>query len=141
MSKKSNKLSILNRALWNDASLPWLEEHLQIAIVEALNKMVLAGAKFTFAADMNAGRRSKRQGAKLKLAGMVAGECDLRFYLDDGRLGQIELKTKRNGVVSKVQKNRHNLLRSLGHDVRVVKANCPTDAVNQVLAILDEWIS
>ena len=113
---------------------------MQIAIVEQLRKRERLGG-FTFAADMNAGKRSKRQGAKLKLTGLTPGEADLRFYLNDGRLGMIELKTKRNGTVSKVQKDRHKLLRSLGHDVRVVKAGCPQDAVDQVLKILDEWIS
>jgi len=29
----------------------------------------------------------------------------------------------------------------LGHDVRVVKAGCPQDAIDQVLVILDEIIS
>lgn len=135
----SKKPSILDRYLWDNDTLPWTEEQMQIAIVEALRKLERV-YKFTFTADQNQGRRSKRQGAKLKLAGMVAGECDLRFYLDDGRLGQIELKTKR-GSVSKAQKEHHKLLRSLGHDVRVVKAGCPSDAVEQVLAILDEWIS
>tara|TARA_R110000851_G_scaffold182721_1_gene331836 strand:- start:16319 stop:16726 length:408 start_codon:yes stop_codon:yes gene_type:complete len=133
------KLSILDRYLWSDTTLPWTEEHLQIAIVEQLRKRERLGG-FTFAADMNAGRRSPKLGAKLRLAGMTSGEADMRFYLSDGRLGMIELK-KAKGVLSKSQKERHALLKSLGHDVRVVKAGCPQDAVDQTLAILDEWIS
>lgn len=133
------KLSILHRHLWNDNSLPWTEDDLQMAIVEQLNKRELLGG-FTFAADMNAGKRSKKLGAKLKLLGLTPGETDLRIYLNDGRIGMIELK-KAKGTVSKSQKERHKLLKSLGHDVRVVKAGCPQDAVDQTLAILDEWIS
>jgi hypothetical protein len=135
----SKKLCILDRYLWGNDTLPWTEEHMQIAIVEQLRKRERLGG-FTFAADMNAGRRSKKLGAKLKLTGLTPGEADLRFYLNDGRLGMVELKTKK-GTVSKAQKDRHVLLRSLGHDVRVVKAACPQDAVDQVLKILDEWIS
>ena len=133
------KLSILDRYLWSDSTLPWLEEHIQIAIVEQLRKRERLGG-FTFAADMNKAKRSKRLAAKLKTEGMVPGEADLRFYLNDGRLGMIELKNKK-GTVSKVQKDRHALLKALGHDVRVVRAKCPQDGVDQVLKILDEWIS
>ena len=111
-----------------------------MAIAEALHKAELAGAKFTFAADQNGLRTSRKQAIKAKMSGMRAGEADLRLYFGDGRLGMIELKTKR-GSVSKTQKARHKLLRSLGHDVRVIKADCPQDAVDQALAILDEWIS
>jgi len=132
------KLSILHRHLWNDSSLPWKEEDLQIAIVETLRKMEKV-AKFRVVADQNAGRRSKRHGAKLKIAGMVAGEPDLRVYLNDGRIGFIELK-KSSGKLSPAQKQHHQLLKSLGHDVRVVKSGCPQDAINQVLKIMDEWL-
>jgi len=134
-----SKPSILHRYLWNDDTLPWTEEQMQIAVVEQLRKRERLGG-FTFAADMNAARRSRRMGAKLKLAGMTPGETDFRFYLNDGRLGMIEFKTTK-GTVSKVQKERHKLLRSLGHDVRVVKAGCPQQAIDRILAILDEWIS
>lgn len=133
------KLSILNREFWNDDSLPWLEEHLQMAIAEALHKREKLGG-FTFAADQNGMRSSKRTGHKAKLAGMRPGEADIRIYLNDGRLGMIELKTKKNSL-SKSQKERHALLKSLGHDVRVVKAGCPQDAIDQVMVILDEWIA
>ena len=134
------KPSILKRDTWNDSSLPWLEDQLQMAIVEALNKAEKAGLEFTWAADQNGMRTSKRQAIKAKMTGMRAGEADLRLYFKDGRIGHIELKTK-NNYPSKVQKERHELLRSLGHDVRVVRASCPQDAVDQVLEIMDEWLS
>lgn len=133
------KLSVLHRNLWDDPSLPWTEEMMQIAVVEKLHKREKLGG-FTFAADQNGMRSSKRTGQKAKLAGMRAGEADLRFYLNDGRLGMIEMKTKKNSV-SKHQKERHKLLKSLGHDVRVVKAGCPQEAIDKVFAILDEWIA
>lgn len=133
------KPSILKRDTWDDSSLPWLEEHLQVAITEQVMKRELLGG-FTFAADQNGMKSSKMVGQKAKMAGMRAGEADMRFYLNDGRLGMIELK-KSSGTLSKDQKKRHKLLKSLGHDVRVVKAGCPQDAIDQVFVILDEWIS
>ena len=136
---KPTKLSVLDRHLWSIDTLPWTEDQLQMAIAETLRKREKLGG-FTFAADQNGLRTSKRQAMKAKMAGMTPGEADLRFYLKDGRLGMIELKTSK-GTVSKVQKDRHYLLKTLGHDVRVVRAGCPQEAIDKTLAILDEWIS
>lgn len=130
--------SILNRTLWDDPTLNWLEDHLQIAITEEFGKLERV-LPFTFAADMNGLRTSKRSAARAKAAGMRSGEPDLRIYLNDGRIGFIELKRK-NGVTSKKQKDRHKQLRDLGHDVRVLKAACPREAVDKAVKILDEWI-
>ncbi|MBL4763469.1 MAG: hypothetical protein JKY93_12330, partial [Gammaproteobacteria bacterium] len=83
---KPTKLSILDRHLWSIDTLPWTEDQLQMAIAETLRKREKLGG-FTFAADQNGLRTSKRQAMKAKMAGMTPGEADLRFYLKDGRLG------------------------------------------------------
>ena len=44
------------------------------------------------AGDMNQGRRSVASAGQAKATGMLAGEPDMRFYLDDGLLVLIELK-------------------------------------------------
>ena len=90
---------------------------------------------YLFAADQNAGRRSLRDGARRKHLGMAAGEPDLRVYLDGGRVVFIEMKTSK-GRLSENQKNRIEALQNAGHIAHVVKANTPTNAVDQVVDIL-----
>lgn len=127
------KPSILHRHLWGDDSLAWSEEQLQIAIAESLRKQGVV-----FAADMGGLRTTKRSAGRAKAAGLTKGEPDLRIYMDGGKLGMIELKAKR-GTVSPEQKERHAVLRDLGFDVRVVKASCPTEAIQKVNEIISEW--
>lgn len=131
------KLSILDRYLWNDSTLPWLEDDLVIAVAETLLKLEKLKL-FTFAHDMNAGKRSKRAGGRAKAMGMRKGEPDMRFYLSDGRLKFIEYKS-RKGKLTDSQKERFPILQALGFDIRIVKALCPQDAIDQTLKILDEW--
>ena len=114
----------------DDETAPWLEEDLQMAVVRELKRYGVI-----FAADQaGSGKRSKRQGARLKLAGMVAGEPDLRLYMPGGKLVMIEMKCKAS--VSKEQRERHAALRALGYDVRVVKAKTPAHAIAQVVDII-----
>ena len=90
---------------------------------------------FTFAHDMNAGRRSPQAGARLKLQGMRAGEPDMRFYLPNGKLVLAEYKTARGRLSSK-QEDRINQLRYYGFVVAVIKAATPNDAVEQTRTLL-----
>jgi hypothetical protein len=105
-----------------------------IAVAEMLYKT----PGFTFAHDMNAGKRSARTGGRAKLMGMRAGEPDLRFYLPRGKLGLIEYKTLK-GRVSPEQKDRHKMLSKYGHHVHIIRASCPNDAIEQTKIILRSW--
>jgi len=118
-----------------DMVIKWKEDDLQMAVSETLRRMETEVGGFTFAADQNAGRRSWKMGAKLKAMGMRAGEVDLRIYAADGEMVHIELKTNK-GSLSASQRDRHELLRGLGHEIYVVKAGTPAEAVESVLNIL-----
>ena len=118
-----------------DLPMKWKEDDIQMAVSETLRRMEIETNAFTFAADQNAGRRSWKMGAKLKAMGMRAGEPDVRIYLGDGQMVHVELKTKK-GSLSSSQRDRHELLRGLGHEIYVVKAGTPAEAVESVLNIL-----
>jgi hypothetical protein len=126
--------SILNRAAWGLTDLDWHEDDMLIAVAETLFKLT----GFTFAHDMNAGKRSALAGGRAKLMGMRAGEPDLRFYLPRGKLGLIEYK-RTGGRLSPAQKVRHEMLSKYGHHVHIIRASCPNDAIEQTKIILRSW--
>jgi ABC-type lipoprotein export system ATPase subunit len=61
-------------------------------------------------------------------------------YLPQSRIGHIEIKTG-TGSVSTAQRQRHNELRALGHDVRVLAANTPGAAADQAEMIVMDWLN
>lgn len=135
------KPKILNREAWSDASLAWSEQHLVIAVAETLRqRLKQRPGEFAFAHDMNGGQRSRSTGGVAKAMGMTAGEPDMRFYLPRGGIGFIEYKTDK-GKLSPAQKDRHEQLAALGHDVRTVFAGCPEQAINATHDIIDGWVS
>lgn len=117
---------------WNDLSIEWDEDSIQAALATVLHRIEKETKSFSFSADMNAGKRSKGDGAKKKAMGMRRGESDIRIYLPAGKIWLIELKTK-DGPVRKDQRDRHATLRSLGHDVMVLHCPTPLYAVEQVV--------
>ena len=132
---------ITNRGLWGSDAIRWDEEALQAAVVWWLKQQERNGVRFTFAGDMNAGKRGPRAAAAAKATGMRAGEPDLRIYLPVG-IGKtpvlfLELKTDR-GRLSDAQKLRHDELRELGHRVETVKAATPTGMIANVAAVLED---
>lgn len=114
----------------SDATVNWSEDDLQMTVVRTLRRLGVCHA-----ADQNAAKRSKRDGARRKVLGMVAGEADVRLYLPGGRLVMVEIKAWR-GTLSDAQKARHAELRALGFDVHVLKAKTPADAVAKIIDIL-----
>lgn len=121
---------------WSDTSIPWLEtDHIQVAVCNKLRAHPQYKINFDFAARFNEGRKSKMLGMMLKLAGLIPGECDLQIYLPQSRVIHVELKGP-DTPVSTAQRTRHKELRTLGHDVYLVRASCPQDGVDQVLGIL-----
>ena len=124
-------MSNLARFAYDDGSIQWSESDLQMAVASLLRQLGI-----TFAADMNAGRRSARRGARLKHEGMAAGEPDLRLYMPGGQVIFIEMKTMR-GKLSKVQRERHDRLRQLGFEVHVCQEPTPAAAQDFVLGLLN----
>jgi len=116
----------------------WSEGDLAMAVATRLRRLE-RDHPFTFAHDQNAARRSRTGGAKAKAMGMRPGEPDVRVYLPQSRIGHIELKTPA-GTVSDAQRQRHQALQALGHDVRVLVANTPGVAADQAEAIVMEWL-
>ena len=110
-----------------------LEHDLQVAIVKRLRQL-----GFDVAADMNAAKRSITGAMRAKLAGMTAGEPDLRVYLAGGRIGLIEVKAW-GGTLSPMQRIRHAKLTNLGYRVAIVKAKTPDEAADMAETIVMEW--
>ncbi|MBB3972761.1 VRR-NUC domain-containing protein [Hansschlegelia beijingensis] len=102
--------------------------------------MIDRGAPFLIAGDMSGVRMSKATAGIAKVTGMEPGDPDLRVYLPNGRLGLIEYKAAA-GRLSPAQKIRHVVLRSLGHQVEVVKAATEEDARSQTVAIVLGWLA
>lgn len=106
----------------DDSTVKWSEHELQVAVIQRLRKL-----NVLYAADQNGLRTSKRQGAMAKQAGMMAGEPDIRIYLNGGRIIFIEMKTIR-GSISAIQRQRHKALAELGHFVYIIKEPTPLKA-------------
>lgn len=69
----------------------------------------------------NGGRRNAKEAMGLKREGVLAGIPDLQVVLPDGRVLWVEMKKRKGGTVSKVQKDIHTKLEELGHSVCVAK--------------------
>lgn len=96
----------------------------QAEVIARLNKLADDGLPIAYAGDMGAGRRSRAEQMLAKTTGLVAGEPDIRVYLQGGRSLLLELKTP-TGSRSKAQKDRHELLTGLGFEVLTLKAQTP----------------
>lgn len=118
-----------------------LEWQLQAEACRQLRALPEFNKRFAFAGDMAAAKRT-RQGATIaKATGLTQGEHDLRFYLEGGILGLIEMK-EGNGTLKPVQRDRHALLYRLGFTRQaVVKATTESDAAAQVVAIVKGWLA
>lgn len=127
-----NLTSLIISGCNDDESLPWLEEHLQMAVAQALRQKEENHGGFTFASSLEGVKLSKSQAMRAKTQGMRSGEPDIRVYLPGGKIWFIELK-RSGGVVSKTQKERHKDFSDLGHDVTVIMAKTPKQAVDMVM--------
>lgn len=139
MGFKTTKLTNGTRLVRRTDTVP--EWKLQAAAVRALRAMPEFGRRFTLAADMAAGRRGRQSAAIAKATGLVAGEHDLRVYLEGGRLGLIEYKAAK-GRLSPEQKDRGALLHRLGFAMQaVVKAASEADSAIQTVAVVRGWLA
>ena len=81
------------------------------------------------------GYRSPVQAARAKAQGITPGMPDLHIYLAGGKTLFIELKGPR-GSLSPAQKDVHEKLIALGHEVHVIKSPTPFDALENLIKIL-----
>lgn len=139
MGTKTMKLPNGTRVVRRTDTVP--EWKLQAAAVRSLRAMPEFGRRFTLAADMAAGRRGRKNAAIAKATGLVAGEHDLRVYLEGGRLGLIEFKAAK-GRLSPEQRDRGALLARLGFGYQtVVKATTEADSAIQAVSVVRGWLS
>lgn len=117
-----------------DGSHTWKEWHIQSYISTQSHR-----GGYMFSAGMEGASKGKAGGAKAKATGQQAGEPDLRYYLDGGKLVLIELKTI-SGKLSKIQKERISALRKLGFNVCIVYAESPMHGWTQVKHILENGL-
>jgi hypothetical protein len=109
----------------------WSEDFCQMYVIQEARR-----AGYDVAASLEAGKRSKVTGSRLKAMGMVSGEPDLRFYLPRGKIKMVELKTAK-GKLSDKQLKRHEELLLLGHDVATVYCENPVDGWGKVKEFLE----
>lgn len=88
-----------------------------------------------FSVGLEGAKRHPAEQARLKAQGMQPGHPDITLYLPEGRVVFVELKTSK-GRVSQKQQARHDLLKHLGFEVHVIKAEhggVAIDAVEQIM--------
>ena len=132
-------MSLLLKHEWADESVNWLEEHLQQAIIMRMRQRRDHGDRFRIVGDMNAAKRNKAIGARLKAAGMQTGEPDMRIYIKGGDCVFVELK-RRGNKTSKEQDAWHEILHDLDFNVAIVTASTPEQAVECMHLIIDDVV-
>lgn len=110
------------------------EDHIHVYLVSFLRKLQLLRPLMVVWHTPNGGQRNAKEGAKLKMMGVLAGVPDLTLA-HAGGIDMIELKAI-NGKVSPAQEYVINTLRALGHPTTIIKAQSPGDAINQAAPIL-----
>ncbi len=105
----------------NDSGIKWSEDQVQMYIVQEARR-----AGYFVSASLEKGKRTKANGARNKVMGMIAGMPDLNFWLYGGKIVPIELKITK-GILSEDQEKIHPKLISLGFMVFTVVAKSPED--------------
>lgn len=95
------------------------EDKLHIAIVNLLRATALPGVVYWHCP--NGGLRSKREAARFRAMGVLAGVADISISLPGGRFLFLEVKSQR-GVVSKEQRGFLDAMVANGHFVAVVRS-------------------
>ena len=113
------------------------EKSLHTAILNELRNY-LHLKKLSYFPNLEGARRDKRQQVAAMLHGMRAGRPDIEIFLSNGRTVFIELKTSRGRLTDK-QKQIHQELDDLGHDVRTIYAPDAVSAIKSLHKILCEY--
>ena len=95
--------------------------------------------KLSFFVNIEGAKRDKWQQIAAKRHGMRAGRPDIELVLPNGKIVFIELKRYSGGKLTLVQKETHEELLQLGHDVRTIYAQDAATAVAATHNILMEY--
>jgi hypothetical protein len=108
----------------------WSEAQIQMFIIMQSRRhgLLVTGS-------MEQGLRSKSAGGKAKACGLSAGMPDMLYWLPNGLVIGVELKTE-DGRLSDVQKKFHESLKILGHQVYVIYAKSPLNGWEQIQRIV-----
>lgn len=110
--------------------IPVSEHKLQVALCDYL---AIGGRKdLHWFAIPNGGHRHIRQAVKLKNEGVRRGTPDMCFMLEGGRVGWLELKTKR-GSLSPEQREFRDKAQALGHHWAVI------NSIDEAIHTLSAW--
>ncbi|MBL4766323.1 MAG: VRR-NUC domain-containing protein [Rhodobacteraceae bacterium] len=117
------------------------ESELQQGVFAALLSLEVHGQNLVVAHIPNEGRRSPRQGMRMRREGLRRGAPDLVVWLRGGKTLNIELKTVR-GKLSSSQASFGRGLNSLGgHEYVVVFAAGVKEALDEILPKITEMLS
>lgn len=138
--KRARSSGSLMNNNWNDDTVKWSEDNIQIAMVQTLYRLE-DQYNFTFAAGLEGMKTTMKTASKQKMLGMRAGEADLRLYFDSGFVAFVEVKRgksggQRAGEVSQVQKDRHAKLVELGFFVTVLTCDTPAQAQEDITNLI-----
>ena len=95
--------------------------------------------KISFFVNIEGAKRDKWQQISAKRHGMRAGRPDIELVLPGGKIIFIELKRYSGGRLTDKQKETHEELLKLGHDVRTIYALDAAAAVAAAHNILIEY--
>jgi hypothetical protein len=106
------------------------EDKLHVAIADLLRRTAAPGVVWWH--TPNGGRRSKREAARFRSMGVLAGVSDFAISLPNGRFGFIEVKSPR-GQLSAEQHEFLAAMKANGHFTEVIRS------VDGALGVLKAW--
>lgn len=110
-----------------------IEDFIQYKCAEYLRSI-----KMVFTHVPNAGRRSPREGARLKAMGMRAGVHDLLLFFENGLLVLVELKTD-TGALSPAQVKWHADMVRMGYHHHILQTADWEIAVQQLASLVAHY--
>jgi hypothetical protein len=112
------------------------ETFIQIYLFSFLRKLEALEPVFLAFSIPNGGSRNKAEASNLKMAGATAGIPDI-CVLHDGGVFFVELKKKTNGKISKEQHSIISKINTLGHDVHIIYADTPKEAIEAIAPLMN----
>ena len=114
------------------------EAEISRAVINYLNEF-RSHKKLSFFVNIEGAKRNKQQQISAKRHGMRPGRPDIEIICPNARIIFIELKRYSGGRLTPVQKDTHEELSQLGHDVRTIYAQDTVSAIKSIHKILCEY--